>query len=86
MTYAEREKIFSKEVLTTAEIAQLLDMTLPQASTIVTSIKRKSDRLKMRGKVHVQDYLDYFKIADLTRYKKPLGEKPRRSIMEDRHG
>lgn len=75
MTYADRERILSKDVITTSELAELLNVTVSQASQIASAIKRNSDRLKIRGKIHVQDYLDYFNISDLSRYKKPLGER-----------
>ncbi len=72
MTYAERENIFSKEYITTKELADLLGLAYANASTLMQTIKRKTgDRLNIRGKIHVQDYLDYFKLDGSSgRYKK----------------
>lgn len=70
MTYEDRERIFSKEIITYLELAELLQVDPSTASTILNSIKKKSDRLHIRGKIHVQDYLDYFGIKSLERYKK----------------
>ena len=70
MTYAEREEIFSKEYLTIADIQSLLGLKYQDAARTVRNIKRKTDRLSIRGKIHVQDYLDYYKIST-DRYTRP---------------
>lgn len=71
MTFKEREQIFSKEIITYKELAILLEVDVCTASTILNSIKSKYDRLHIRGKIHVQDYLDYFKINNIERYINP---------------
>ena len=73
MTYAEREEIFSKEYLTISDIQALLGLKYQDAAKTVRNIKRRTDRLGIRGKIHVQDYLDYFQLSS-DRYTKPLEE------------
>lgn len=63
MTYAEREKIFSKEYLTIADIQSLLGLQYQDAAKTIRNIKRQTDRLGIRGKIHVQDYFDYYQIS-----------------------
>lgn len=74
MTYAEREAILSKDYLTIIDIQELLGLTYQDAAKTIRNIKRKVDRLGIRGKIHVQDYLDYFNLS-ADRYVKPLGSE-----------
>ena len=61
MTYEEREAIFSKEALDRNDIMILFGVSANEASKIITTIKRKTgDRLGIKGRLHVQDYLDHF--------------------------
>lgn len=69
MTYSEREQIFSKDYLTIADMQELLGLSYGDAAKVIREIKRKSDRLGIQGKVHVQDYLDYYELP-VERYKK----------------
>ena len=73
MTYARREEIFSKDYITTQELQELLGYAdLSSASKKVGEIKRAvGDRLGVKGKIHVEDYLEYFGIKT-DRYKSPL--------------
>lgn len=73
MTYAMREEIFSKEYLSIKDMQELLGMKYQDAAKTMRDIKRRTDRLGIRGKIHVQDYLDYFKIPP-DRYVKPIEE------------
>ena len=76
MTYEDREKIFSKEVITLNEFAELFSCSLSEASIKMNDIKRRvGDRAGIKGKIHIQDYLDCYKLNDLERYKKPEDEK-----------
>lgn len=73
MTYAEREDIFSKEVLTIADIARLYDVCLDKAGEMMRDIKRHLKltgtlRVDIQGKLHTQDYFDYFNIKNYERY------------------
>ena len=73
MTFIEREQIFAKEYITTKELQILLGYSnLPSASAKMSEIKRVvGDRLGVKGKIHVEDYLAYFKIKT-DRYLKPV--------------
>ena len=73
MTYARREEILSKDYITTQELQELLGYAnLPSASAKMSEIKRVvGDRLGVKGKIHVEDYLAYFKIKT-DRYLKPV--------------
>lgn len=62
MTYEMRERIFSKEVLTIADVMLLFGLNYQPAAQLVRNIRRKHDRLGLEGKLHVQDYLDYFNL------------------------
>lgn len=73
MTYAMREEIFSKEYLSIKDMQELLGMKYQDAARIMRNIKRRTDRLGIRGKIHIQDYLDYFQIPP-DRYVKPEDE------------
>ena len=61
MTYERREEIFSKDALTSAEVAELLSVSTTTANTIIRNIKFKyGDRLGVSGRVLVDDYKRYF--------------------------
>lgn len=60
MTIKERNEMFAKDVLTIEDLQKLLGMSYGDAANTIRGIKLKSDRLKIRGKIHVQDYLDAF--------------------------
>ena len=67
MTYAEREAIMSKDIITTAELARLLGTNESQASRTLQQIKaalkkKGSLRVDARGKLHTQDYCDHYNI------------------------
>lgn len=55
-----RKEIFSKDYLGIRDIQMLLGCSYWDAAKIIRQIKRKCDRLHVRGKLHTQDYLDYF--------------------------
>ena len=73
MTYAMREEIFSKEYLSIEDVQELLGMSYDDAARTIRNIKRRTDRLGIRGKLHVQDYLDYFQIPPdrYVKHRKP---------------
>lgn len=67
MTIAEREEIFSKEILTADDIAKLFGCSKRTAYDVIANIKLRYNRLGktiggscFAGKVHVQDYLDCY--------------------------
>lgn len=73
MTYARREEIFSKDFIDTHELQEILGFSnLPSASKKMSEIKRVvGDRLGVKGKLHIEDYLEFFNIKT-DRYKKPI--------------
>ena len=68
MTIAERVEIFSKEYLDISDLQKLLGIDYGPAAKIIREIRRKHDRLGIQGKIHVQDYLDYYNIPMSDRY------------------
>lgn len=75
MTYEDRERIFAKEYISTRDLAALYDIDESTASTLLTTIKRRQgDRLGKKGKLHVQDYFDYFQLS-------PKDYRPETSVV-----
>ncbi len=74
MTFAENERIFSKECISNQDLMKIFEVCSSTASTIMNNIKLKSDRLKIKGKCHVQDYFDFFDIDASKRYTKDHDE------------
>lgn len=70
MTYAEREAIFSKDYISINDLCILLGLTYQMAAKRMRDIKRRTDRLGVQGKIHVQDYLEYFELPP-DRYLRP---------------
>jgi hypothetical protein len=70
-TYAQREQIFAKEYLDVNDFMRLFGISLPSAYKLIREVKRNSDRLKIQGRVHIQDYFEYFDIPDTSRYVQP---------------
>ena len=68
MTKIERDNIMSKDVMTGADIQKLQGCNASQASRIITDIKyvieKRGDkpRINQRGKLHTQDYLDFYRL------------------------
>ena len=73
MTYEERESIFSKEVLRIEDIQALFDLCYSDAAEEIRTIRRKikfaggTPRVDKVGRLHIQDYLDYYKLP-IERY------------------
>lgn len=67
MTIEKRNEILSKDYLDINDIMQLLGLSYGDAAEIIRTIKRKTDRLHKQGKIHVQDYIDYYNL-DVARY------------------
>ena len=69
MTYAEREEIFSKDYLDIEDVGKLLGLVYNDAAKLIREIKRglefqgKKLRIEKQGKLHVQDYLDYYNLT-----------------------
>lgn len=62
MTYERREEIFSKELITIDELAELSGIAYSTAAQMMRNMKRRSDRCHIDGRIHVQDYLEYIGI------------------------
>ncbi|MDE7406444.1 MAG: hypothetical protein K2M89_06200 [Clostridiales bacterium] len=67
MTYDKRSEILSKDYLTIADMQDLLGLSYNDAAKLIREIKRKHNRLNTRGKIHIQDYIDYYQL-DAIRY------------------
>ncbi|MBP3491787.1 MAG: hypothetical protein J6K47_00825 [Clostridia bacterium] len=76
MTYARRDEIFCKDFLDIKDIEDLLGLSYGDAAEVIREIKRWGElsgrpvRLNVKGKIHVQDYFDYFRIENVGRYVK----------------
>ena len=70
MTYARREEILAKDIITIPELQELLDLpSYGEAAKMMRNIKRRYDRFPHQGKLHVEDYKAYFEIEkDNPRY------------------
>ena len=65
MTVQERQEIFAKEYLSIADFEKLYDIGYNQASEMLLGMKKRIEiglkqnlRIKIQGKIHIQDYLD----------------------------
>lgn len=78
LTYEERMRILSKDVLNVYDIMKLMGLTKGVAYKVMRDIKLKGyDRLGMEGKIHTQDYLDCFHLPqESERYRKVRGMWP----------
>ncbi len=64
-----RVEIFSKDYLTIEDIGFLLGLNYNNSAEKIREIKFNHDRLKLKGKIHIEDYFEYFGITDRTLYK-----------------
>ena len=65
MTFARREEIFSKDIITIPELQELLALpSYGEAARVMRNIKRSYDRFPVNGKLHVEDYKAYFSISE----------------------
>lgn len=68
LTFKERERIMAKDILSNYEIARLLGVNESQASRLIKHIVKPelrragTLRIDLQGKLHTQDFCDYFKI------------------------
>lgn len=85
MTYEEREAIFSKEALNNEDIQKLFGVCRTEATNIMMRIKRKTgDRLGVKGRLHIEDYLKHFGI-EANRYAKKHPDEEEPPIEQDFH-
>ena len=65
MTYARREEIFSKDIITIPELQEILALpSYQEAAKMMRNIKRRFNRFPQNGKLHVEDYKAYFEISE----------------------
>ena len=70
MTLAQRREMFAKDYLDLTDLSMMLGTCYTRASEIVTEIKFNTrDRLHTRGRVHVQDYFDYYHLDPKNYYR-----------------
>ena len=85
MTYEEREAIFSKEALNNEDIQKLFGVCRTEATNIMMRIKRKTgDRLGIKGRLHIEDYLKHFGI-EANRYAKRRSDEAKPPIEQNLH-
>ena len=85
MTYEEREAIFSKEALNNEDIQKLFGVCRTEATNIMMRIKRKTgDRIGVKGRLHIEDYLKHFGI-EANRYAKKRSDEAQPPIEQDLH-
>lgn len=72
MTFEQRKDIFAKEVLTIKDFEQLFELSYDASAKLLRQIKIKFDRLGIEGRLHVEDYFEYFNITDRERYYKEI--------------
>ena len=68
-----REQMFKKDYLTIGDMQELLGLTYQCAAKLIRRIKFNHDRLGIQGKIHTEDYFEFFGIVDKQRY--VIGEK-----------
>lgn len=68
MTQERRQEIFAQETLTCKDIMELFGIGKTAATNLMANIKLKHDTLGIQGKVHINDYLQYFGVKPEARY------------------
>lgn len=62
ITPERRAEILAQEVLDAENIQELYGCHINKAYEIIKEIKKRHDRVKISGIVHIQDYLDFFNL------------------------
>lgn len=75
MTYARREEIFSKETMSIKEFGEIMNLSYQMSARIIREIKRKSIRPQIQGVLFIEDFFDYYEIADKQRYLRRLNNE-----------
>lgn len=61
MTFARKEEILSKDILTIADVMELNNMTYQPAAELVRNIKRvMNSQYQVVGKITTNDYINFF--------------------------
>ncbi len=87
MTLAQRREMFAKDYLDLTDLSMLLGTCYSRASEIVREIKFNTrDRLHTRGKIHVQDYFDYYGLDPKNYYRGNPEEEVENGAEKENHG
>lgn len=71
----------TKDAWDNRELGKILGISESAACKVAMSIRRKiGDRLGIKGKIHAEDYFEYFGISDRTRY--AVGGKEKEGDMK----
>lgn len=62
LTEERKKQIFANEVLRISDIQELFGVGYNSAARIIREIKSTSDRIGMKGIVHIEDYKEHFKL------------------------
>ena len=68
MTYEQRERIFSKEIITIQDYMELFKVGKSAASTMMGNVRKglrfqgQKLRLDKQGQLHIQDFFDYYRL------------------------
>lgn len=81
MTYEQRERIFSKDYISLSEFMEITGYCKTQASQKMTEIRRRYNRLNVEGRIHVQDYFDFYGLNP-TDYRLSVAPEALKSIAE----
>lgn len=85
MTFARREEIFSKELITINDLVELTGKPYPTVSEMLRKMKVGHDRVGINGVIHVLDYFEAMGIDPKDpgpRYCKPLSEQEQEQAPE----
>ena len=86
MTLAQRREMFAKDYLDSTDLSMLLGTCYSRASEIVREIKFNTrDRLHTRGRIHVQDYFDYYGLDPKNYYRGNPEEEVENGAEKENH-
>lgn len=84
MTFARKEEILSKDILTIQDVMELNGMTYQPAAKLIRDIKRMmSSRYQVTGKIATSDYVKFFD-GDIPQQVEPVIERREPLIKERR--
>lgn len=82
MTYEQRERIFSKDYLSLSDFMEITGYCKTQASQTMTRIRRQYNRLEVEGRIHVQDYFDFYGLNPAD-YRVAVSSETLKSLAEN---
>ena len=81
MTYEQRERIFSKDYISLGEFMEITGLCRTTASQTMKRIRRQYNRLGVEGKIHVQDYFDFYGLNPAD-YRVPVSSEALKTLAE----